>query len=179
MIFETERLTVRLLTPEDLIPFHEMQGNKNVMRYTDSPAKSFEEDKKDLEEVIALYSTRDNDFWVWAIERKSDQAYIGTCAFVKSEPDETGNMEDEIGFRFLEKYWRNGYGKEILPALLYHGFSAMGIKEIIAEVDERNIGSIKIIERCMNFERSYFNEKDQCTDRLYRIKRSEFKNLQR
>ena len=172
MIFETERLLVRLLRPDDIGPFHEMQGNTNVMRFTGSPTNSLEVDKKDLAAVISFYGKEDNEFWVWAIERKSDQAFIGTCAIVKSEPNENEEKEDEIGFRFLEKYWGKGYGKEIVPGLLNYGFESMNKSSFIAEVDERNIGSIKILERYMKFERSYFNEKEQCTDRLYRVERS-------
>jgi len=45
MVFQTKRLLIRQLKVSDIKPFHEMQANPNVMKYTDSPnVKTYEED---------------------------------------------------------------------------------------------------------------------------------------
>ena len=49
----------------------------------------------------------------------------------------------------------------------------MNITEIIAEVDQRNMGSVKILEPFMTFEKAYFNEKDKTNDNLYRVRRKD------
>lgn len=140
LIFETERMRVRKLLFKDLKAFHEMQGNINVMRYVSNKAMTYEEDKKDLLNLIDKYDKKDNDFWIYAIDRKTDNEFIGTVAFVK---DEDG--EDEIGYRLLEKYWRNGYGSEILVGMVVHA-KKIDFKKLVACVSPDNIASEKIIK---------------------------------
>ena len=76
-----------------------MQGNKNVMKYTGHKCMTREESKADLQKVIDFYVQSDNTFWVWAIERKTDKAFVGTCAIVKN-----ASGENEIGFRLLDMF---------------------------------------------------------------------------
>ena len=108
MIFETERLIIRRLVMSDLQSFHEMQSNPKVMQFADGEVKSLEEHQEELQDLINKYNIKHNDFWIYAIENKQTNNFMGTVALVKDE-----NNDDEIGYRFLEKYWKNGYGSEI------------------------------------------------------------------
>ena len=45
---------------------------------------------------------------------------------------------------FLEKYWRNGYAKEILKGMIEYAKSS-GINKLIALVSPENVASEKII----------------------------------
>jgi len=139
MIFETERLLVRKLSFDDLEPFHEMQSNRNVMRFVRAKIMSYEDNKKDLKDIIEKYSKPTNNFWIYAIERKSDTIFVGTIAFVKDEG------YDEIGYRFLEKYWKNGYGTEILKGMVLYA-QKIKLPSLIAYVSPNNVGSEKIIK---------------------------------
>ncbi len=139
MIFETERLFVRKLVLTDFEPFHEMQSNRNVMRFVRAKSMTFEENKKDLKDVIEKYDKANNDFWIYAIDRKSDGVFVGTVAFVKDGDD------DEIGYRFLEKYWSNGYGTEIMDGVIVYA-QKIKLPSLIAYVSPDNIGSEKIIK---------------------------------
>ncbi len=164
MIFQTSRLLVRPLTFEDFEPFHEMQNNFNVMQYAAGKAQTFEENKVDLKKVINHYQETDNGFWVWAIDRKSDQTLIGTAAIIVDKKN-----EGEIGYRLLEKYWGNGYATEILKDLIEHGFENMNLKAIYANVDVRNIASVKMLDKSvLEFIGQEWNEDFQSYDRLYR-----------
>lgn len=140
MIFETGRLIVRKLKNEDFEPFHEMQSNPNVMRFVRGKPMTYEENKKELPDLIGKYDKPTNDFWIYAIERKKDSEFIGTIAFVKNDEG-----EDEIGYRFLEKYWRNGYAKEILNGMIVYARN-IGFTKLIACVAPENIASEKIIK---------------------------------
>ena len=164
MLFETPRLQVRLLLLSDAVPFHEMQGNKNVMRYVFSEIKSFEDNTEELKDLIKKYALPNNGFWVWAIERKSDRAFVGTGAIIVDEKN-----EGEIGYRFLEKYWGNGYGTEVSEALIEYGLKEMKLQGIYALVDTRNIASVKILDKTsLTFIKEEWNKEDQCMDRVYR-----------
>ena len=161
MIFETERLSVRNLKQSDFDAFHEMQSDDEVMRYTTGKGLPADENRRQLYDCIAKYSILDNDFWVWAIVRKSDSNFIGTCAIIPSDG------RAEIGYRFLKKYFGNGYGQEICDGLIDYGIEQQGLKELVAFVDSRNIASAKILDRS----RLPFVEEvlvDGVLDRFYR-----------
>ncbi|NVK51624.1 MAG: GNAT family N-acetyltransferase [Flavobacteriaceae bacterium] len=137
MIFETERLIVRKLILDDLLSFHKMQSNPKVMRYVTGDVKSLQEHELELKELMAKYDLPNNNFWIYAIDRKSDGEFIGTCAIV----DEV----NELGYRFLEQFWGLGYGKEICNGLIQY-CKEIGLKLLTAYVVDKNIASAKIIE---------------------------------
>lgn len=164
-IFQTIHLQIRSLHLNDYPAFHEMQGNLNVMRYTTGRAQTEEEDLISLKDCISKYDLPDNKFWIWAIERKVDQAFVGTVALILNEEG-----EDEIGFRFLEKYWGNGYGQEAADALFKYAFKVQTIETLVAYVFVDNVGSVKILERAgFKLIKEWFNEEYKTMDRLYHL----------
>ena len=164
MLFQTPRLIIRNLHINDAIPFHEMEGNANVMRYVSGKVTTFEEDKSELIKLTNYYQKSDNGFWVWAIERKSDNVFVGTSAIIVDDKN-----EGEIGCRFLEKYWGNGFGSEVAEALIQYGLNEMKLKAMYAYVDILNVASVKILEKTsLEFIREEWNEEEQCTDRFYK-----------
>lgn len=167
MLFQTNRLLVRELTPNDFEPFHEMQSNFNVMQYASGKANSKEENEADLKKVLGHYQEENNGFWVWAIERKSDGAFIGTAAIIVDDKN-----EGEIGYRLLEKHWGNGYASEILKDLIDYGFEMMQLKVVHANVDVRNIASVKMLDKSiLKFIGEEWNEDFQANDRFYRLEK--------
>ena len=164
-MFTTPHFTIRKLTTNDLSPFHEMQGNVNVMRYTDGKANTLEENRLDLAKLIQHYADPNNLFWVWAIERQSDKAFLGTCALIG-----TADGTYEIGYRFLEKYWGKGYGKEIAQNLIDYAFCQAEVKNIIAYVDVRNEASVKLLDQStLAFMEEIYNKELNATERFYKM----------
>ncbi|PQJ78187.1 GNAT family N-acetyltransferase [Polaribacter porphyrae] len=155
MIFETERLQVRKLILKDLLPFHKMQSNPKVMQFADGEIKTLQGHEKELKLLVEKYQKKNNDFWIYAIERKQDKEFIGTVALVKDDND------DEIGYRFLEKYWGNDYGFEICKGLINY-CKKMGFSKIVGYVVDKNIASAKILEK-LNFIKvdSFINDEHQ------------------
>ena len=139
-IFETERLTVRLLKLTDLKPFHKMQSNPLVMQYATGNVKDINAHKEELKSLILKYQNPTNDFWIYTIERKEDSNFLGTCALVKD-----GN-NDEIGYRFLQEYWRKGYGLEICSGLV-NFCKKNGFTKLIAYAVDENVASAKILKK--------------------------------
>jgi len=141
MIFETKRLLIRKLQVVDIEPFYELESNPKVLQYATGEPKNLEESKEDLKQLIVRYTNKKNDFWIYAIERKSDNEFVGTVALVK---DEEGN--DEIGYRFIERYWGNGFATELCEGLIQY-CKSVGMKKLIGCVVDENIASAKILER--------------------------------
>ncbi|AUC84503.1 N-acetyltransferase [Polaribacter sp. ALD11] len=153
MIFETERLLIRKLNSDDLQEFHVLENNPEVLKYATGTVKNFEENSKELKYLISLYIKPKNDFWIYAIERKQGAKFIGTLALVKD------NIDDEIGYRFVEECWGKGYGYEVCEGLLYYS-KQLKIKKLVAYVVLENKASVKILER-LKFKRvKYFRDKD-------------------
>ena len=161
MIFETPRLKIRNLELNDFDPFHEMQSNPKVMQFTTGRPWTKEENKASLNKCINHYAQPGNNFWVWAGERKADGEFIGTAAIVE---------ENEIGYRFLEKYWGQGYGQEIADGLINYAFGKLGVEKVIAFVEPENIGSVKILERTvLEFIKEYIHPDDGKLVRYYEL----------
>ncbi|WP_405604545.1 GNAT family N-acetyltransferase [Polaribacter sp. Asnod1-A03] len=140
MIFKTERLIVRKLVIGDLESFHKMQSNFNVMKFADGQVKTKAEHFQELKDLIDKYNLLNNDFWIYAIETKKNHQFIGTVALIKD------NLDDEIGYRLLEKYWNLGYGSEICKGLIFY-CKQIKFKKIVAYVIDKNIASVKILEK--------------------------------
>lgn len=140
MIFETERLRVRKLNFSDIKPFFQLESNSKVLQYATGEVKTFIEAEKELKNLIEKYSVPKNDFWIYAIEQKSDSKFIGTLALVKDEED------DEIGYRFIEDYWGKGFATEICEGLIAY-CKSVGMQKIIGYVVDKNEASAKILER--------------------------------
>ena len=83
VIFETDVLVVRKLQMSDIEPYHEMQSNPKVMQYVTGEVQSKEEHLKELSHLLDLYEKQNNDFWIYAIDRKLDGEFIGTLALIK------------------------------------------------------------------------------------------------
>mgnify|MGYP001028593639 FL=1 len=163
MIFETERLQVRKLILEDLYSFHKMQSNPNVMRYADGEVNTLAAHSIELSTLISNYSLPENDFWIYAIERKEDRFFVGTLALVKD------GVDDEIGLRFLEEYWSLGYGTEVCHRLLEY-CKQIGIQKIVASAVDLNSASSKILTRLGFMQvRKFINQEMQLLETKYEL----------
>jgi RimJ/RimL family protein N-acetyltransferase len=118
-----------------------MQSNPKVMQYADGEIKNFDKNKEELKMLISRYTITNNDFWIYAVVKKSDNQFIGTIAIVKDAYN-----DNEIGYRFLNIYWGLGYGFEICKGLISY-CKKIGLKKIIAYVVDENSASVKILEK--------------------------------
>lgn len=141
MIFETQRLVIRKLELLDLEGFFKLESNPLVLQYATGDVKTLLECEKELKDLIEKYDEENNDFWIYSIEHKLNNEFLGTVALVK---DDEGN--DEIGYRFIQEYWGNGYATEICEALINY-CKSIGMKKLIGCVVDENIASAKILER--------------------------------
>ena len=140
MIFETERLRIRKLLFLDLKPFFKLESNPVVLQYATGEIKTIVTCEIELKDLMNRYDKPKNDFWIYAIERKTDKKFIGTVALVKD------NVDDEIGYRFIQEYWGKGYATEICEGLISY-CKFVGMKKIVGYVVDENIASAKILKR--------------------------------
>ncbi|MCG8575509.1 MAG: GNAT family N-acetyltransferase, partial [Flavobacteriales bacterium] len=111
-----------------------------------------------------------DDKKVWAVSIKGNSEFIGLVAFLTNDKE-----EDEIGYRFREKFWGKGFGTEITKFIIAYGFNQLKMELITADVDSRNHRSVKILEKFFNLRETFFNEEDQTIDRRYEIDKNSWK----
>ncbi len=135
--FTTPRLVLRPLTVEDGPALHAAFSDPEVMTYWSSgPHKTVQE----TVEYAAVNAT-DDRFATWAVTENGAEA-LGWVTLIKREEGVA-----EIGFILRRDCWGRGYVGEAAGAVIAHGFEAMGLRRIFADVDPDNAGSIRVLEK--------------------------------
>ena len=83
------------------------------------------------------------------IERRSDNALLGTCALFNFHE---ASRRAEIGYALGRAAWGAGYMHEALTALVTHAFTPLNLHRLEADIDPRNTGSARTLER-LGFQR--------------------------
>ena len=144
-ITETNRLILREFNVSDAEDFFRLNSDPEVLKFTgDLPFPSTVDAKKFLENYSDYH---EKGFGRWAVIAKESNRFLGWCGLKLNEE----NLID-LGFRFFQNEWRNGYATESANASLEYGFNHLNINEIIGRASLDNIASIKVLEKLhMNF----------------------------
>jgi ribosomal-protein-alanine N-acetyltransferase len=154
-VLETERLTLRWLTPGDAEAQFAIFSDPRVMRYWSSPAwTDMAQSHAAIEHTLQAY--RDGSALRFAVVLKETGAMIG---YVNLYAFHDTNRRCDIGYALASIHWGRGYLPEALRALIAHGFDALGLNRIEADIDPRNEASAKVLEK-LGFEREgYMKER--------------------
>ena len=80
---------------------------------------------------------------IWMIELKNG-THIGEMCFKGLD----SNGVVEIGYGIMEQYQEHGYATEAVKAISHWAFQEPKVLAIEAEIDEKNIASKKVLEKC-------------------------------
>lgn len=147
---ETDRLILRDWREQDWPEFFRVTNTPAVMRWLGGV---LDEDgiAKQRGRVEACQAANGHCFW--AVERKSAKndkrgALLGFCGLKRADaPGSTVAGALEIGWRFREDAWGQGYAKEAATASLDYAFDRLGAEEVVALTVEGNTGSWGLMER--------------------------------
>jgi len=143
---ETERLILRRWRDEDLDAFAAMNADPEVMRFI---GDGHVHDRAEAAEMLAALrrSWDEHGFGRWAVERRSDGAFVGFCGvgFVGAFPELLA--EPEIGWRLRRSLWGLGYATEAAIASRDDFFRTTGYDHLISLSNPRNVGSERIMEK--------------------------------
>jgi RimJ/RimL family protein N-acetyltransferase len=145
-MIETERLRLRNWTMDDVEPFVRHTNTEPVMRWLGGVKTPEQMETVIRDRFIAWQEQRGHTFWV--VERKEDGAFLGFCG-LKIADDAGSPVEGdvEIGWRFREDVWGQGYAKEAAAASLDFAFGTLGAPHVIALTVEGNAPSWGLMER--------------------------------
>jgi RimJ/RimL family protein N-acetyltransferase len=140
VIVETERLRIRCWTVEDRSEFVRHLNTPAVMRWLDGVR-----DPQVFDPVFERLDGYQRDFGhtFWIVERKEDGALLGFCGLKRVNDEGAGDLtgDFEIGWRFREDAWGQGYAKEAAIASLDLAFGRFGAPHVVALTVEGNTAS--------------------------------------
>jgi [ribosomal protein S5]-alanine N-acetyltransferase len=142
-VIETDRLTLRIVTIDDLDNMYEYGSNANVSKYvTWNTHSSISDTKAFLQTVLEQYESEQAVFW--GIEHKESAKLIGTIDFVSWN---TKHRVGELGYVLSEKYWGQGIMTEAAKEVIKFGFNQMYLVRIQARCLTENIGSERVMKK--------------------------------
>ena len=143
LTLQTERLRLRPLRESDAQGIFAIRSNPTVMRYHSSPPWTTIDQAYALI-AVATEALQTGDHLRLGIERKQDQALIGTCGLFHLDEQ---CRRAEIGYELHLDAWGKGYMHEAQWALLEYAFSDLALNRIEADIHPANIASAKSVER--------------------------------
>ncbi len=143
-IIETSRLLVKIPVLEDIPYWYNLHTDTDVMKYMGG-IKSKETIQKWLESDRVHYEKQ--GFTMGSVFKKNSHEFIGRAGLVYLNHDDT-QPDIEIGYILGHKYWGQGYGTELVLALIDWGFSNLAISRLVAVTRPENSKSRYLLDKC-------------------------------
>jgi RimJ/RimL family protein N-acetyltransferase len=139
----TERLKLRWMDERDVAGHYAVFADPVVARYWSSePWTDLEQSRQAIAATMAAYA--DGSGLRFGIELLATGELIGNASLHHFFEQ---NRRCEIGYALGSQYWGQGYATEALRALIRHGFDGLDLNRIEADIDPRNIGSARVLEK--------------------------------
>ena len=130
----TDRLELRSACAGDLAALHAVLSDPRATRFWSTPPHaSLDESRAWLDSMIETRPPLGEDFVV-----EHQGRVIGKAGLYRFP---------EIGFILHPDYWRRGFAREALEAVVARGFSVHRLPAIVADVDPRNGASLALLAR--------------------------------
>ena len=174
---ETKRLVLRPLRETDFDDIHAYAEDPEVARFMDWGPNTPEITREVLGRLIAEQATWPRPGVTLAIEHRADARVIGT---IRLSIIDEANRTADFGYAIHRAHWRQGYVSEATAALIAIAFDVLGADRIVAECDQRNVGSYGVMEKLGLRREGAFQAsklvKGQWTDRyLYALLAEEYR----
>lgn len=136
------RTRLRGPRPDDADAVFALFSDPAVMRYWSRPPMTQRsEAEAAIAEMQEAFAERDKINWVVADKR---DAVIGTCTLFHFDPR---HRRAEIGYALRSDHWGQGLAREAVSAALDWAFRTLSLHRVEADIDPRNDGSRRILER--------------------------------
>lgn len=139
-IIETERLKLRQMTLSDIPALKEWMPDKSMYTYWGKPAGKIDKNP----ELLFTKAERKTKSFHWGIAFKDDDKVIGEAWIYLIENDRMA----KAALRVAPSFQGKGIGTEAMQAIIQFCFTNTEIQRIWTDVDVRNIGSWKLLEKC-------------------------------
>lgn len=142
-ILETERLSLRALTPEDAPFILELFNDPDWLKYIGDRGIRTLQDAANYIVKGPIKMQAQHGVALHLVELKGQNIPIGMCGLIKRD-----TLEDiDLGYAFLPAYRGQGYAYEISRAVLAYGRETFGLQRVVAIIDPRNQRSAHLLEK--------------------------------
>jgi [ribosomal protein S5]-alanine N-acetyltransferase len=142
MLFETTRLMVRRLGPDDEDALLAVYGDGDAMRFVgDGQPLDRAVCRRWIEVTQRNYATR--GYGMNAVVLRASGRVAGFAGLV--HPGQ--QVLPEVKYAFLREHWGQGLATELVPALLAFGRANWGLDEIIATVAPEHLASQRVLAK--------------------------------
>ena len=171
-ILETERLTLRELTPHDVDGLLEIFADPLAM-WAYPSTKSRPETEGWVRWAQGSYAA--NGWGLWAVVRKIDGRFLGDCGPML-QPVE-GEQVPELGWHVLRAQWGKGYATEAARAARDWFFANTAHDRLVSIVWPPNTASRRVGEKVHARMREFVWEKTGTAECLFETLRSDLPAL--
>ncbi|MBB2910291.1 RimJ/RimL family protein N-acetyltransferase [Streptosporangium becharense] len=140
-VLTTGRLVLRPVCALDRDELHAHWTTPDVRRFL------FDGAVMSAAEVAEAIGASERDFaasgyGLWVVRRRGEAGLIGTAGLRQLE-----DLGPEVVYSLAPDAWGRGYATEAARAVVDHALAALGLPEVLAEVDEGNTASAAVAER--------------------------------
>lgn len=144
------RLKYRLMTPDDIDSFLELDSDAEVMKYING-GKPTTRDAfiQNYVPRLTAFTHPEKAWGMWQASTIEESEFLGwvlvrPMGFFGDNPD---HSDIELGWRFKRSTWGNGYGTEAARAILQALSTQLNYRTFTSVADKRNAGSINIMRK--------------------------------
>ncbi len=141
---ETERLTLRRITADDLDDWMAVWHSPGVLDYLiDFEGAPHEDMGREIVEWAERIFIEKSGIR-WALALKPGRRMIGSCGFHLFD---RRHQRVEIGYELHSDYWRQGLMSEAVGAVLEFCFDTLAVHRVEADVVEGNVASAALLKK--------------------------------
>lgn len=153
-MIETKRLILRSWREVDILPFADINRDKEVMEYLPKCLS--------LEETVQFYNRIVDEhnaygYGLYAVDAKSDGKFIGYVGFHHFDFDAEFSPGVEIGWRLARKYWGQGYATEAAKACIGYAQRNRLFNEIYSFTTVCNHRSERVMQKIGMDRKGFFS----------------------
>lgn len=143
-VLETERMTLRKLSMDDLYDYYERIGSDGeVSRYM------LWEPHQDIGETLATFERtleqyEEGNYYRWVAALKEDDRVIGTMSLLRFDEAE---RSCSFAYMFAKDWWGQGYATEAMKAVLDFAFEKLEIVKVTADHFAGNAASGAVMRK--------------------------------
>jgi len=151
---ETERLVLRRPELDDSDAYAELWGDPEVVRFLGGKTLPPQEVPGAIERMLGQWER--HGLGLFSVLRKEDGQLLGRVGYLLWDTERwvnamheklDGELELEIGWTVIRKFWNQGYATEAALVCRDHAFEELGRDRVISLIAEENVASIRVAEK--------------------------------
>lgn len=142
-LLQGRRIRLRGFRQGDIDDLYALYSDPSVTLYWSFPAWTERVQAQDLLQH-AMVSRSANKILCWAIADRDNDRLMGSLTLFNIN---RAQGRADIGYALHSGQWGKGYANEALHLTLDHAFDRLLLRRVEADIDPRNTGSCKLVER--------------------------------